>query len=749
MNRLPFVKIISFLVITVAVIVMLSQIFDIGVLKNTLSSLGSMQFITAVAFLLSGIVLYLIVLSAEGNGKALDFLLFISIIIFLLMTTLFLSSLIGIRTGIEDFFIKEASGMVKPTNPDQLSIPTMINFILISLAGFLVTYDQKRFKRLLFILGGIIGVIGVATIIGYLLQIPLFYYIQNFNTASTVHTALLFTLIAIALILLSKAELKEVSVVTTIKSRLIIAFLSTSLISTLFLGFISITSSGNALRAELDSNDASALIQAMQFGIGTFTIIILIFTILFAVITANKISQPIQVLNKETDIIAKGNFGYKINIKTGDEIEQVGNAFNQITISLKKSLAVIEGYSRELEYQIEEKTKELTNKVTSLEKTRTAMMNLAEDLEAEKNKTTTILTNIGDGMIVTDEKRKIIYMSRSAEEMLGWSTKDAIDKHISDWLMMEDEKGQPIADEQKPIHLALSTGKKISTTTTTYYFVPKGKERFPAAVTASPVFSGKKIIGAILIFRDITHDLSVDKAKTEFVSLASHQLRTPLSTINWYSEMLLSGDAGKINENQKKYLEATYKASKRMVGLVNSLLNVSRIEIGNVVIEPEPTNPIKIAKICVKELQPQIKEKKLILKEEYESRDLTFRADPKLLGIVFQNLLSNAVKYTPAQGQITLTIKKQIPDLIIKVTDTGIGIPKKQQNRIFEKLFRADNIKEVDTEGTGLGLYLVKAIVNHTGGQISFESQEGKGTTFYVTLPLSGMNKKEGIKELI
>mgnify|MGYP001586672363 CR=1 FL=1 len=153
-------------------------------------------------------------------------------------------------------------------------------------------------------------------------------------------------------------------------------------------------------------------------------------------------------------------------------------------------------------------------------------------------------------------------------------------------------------------------------------------------------------------------------------------------------------------------------------------------------------------------------EKKLVFREKYAPNISIILADPKLLTIVFQNLLSNAVKYTPAKGKIDLTIDKQKNDILITVADTGLGIPKHQQDKIFTKLFRADNIREVDPSGSGLGLYIVKAILDHSGGKVWFKSparnasqsdaggEEKKGTTFYVSLPLSGMAEKEGTKQL-
>lgn len=251
---------------------------------------------------------------------------------------------------------------------------------------------------------------------------------------------------------------------------------------------------------------------------------------------------------------------------------------------------------------------------------------------------------------------------------------------------------------------------------------------------------------------DVTLEKQVDQAKTEFVSLASHQLRTPLTSINWYTEMLLSGDAGQLNDEQKKYLDEVYAASKRMVDLVTALLNVSRIELGTFAVDPVQTDLITLLRSVLDELKLQIDEKYLQVTETHEEIP-NILADQKLMRIVYQNLLTNAVKYTPDKG--TISIKHTLIDheklgkcIHIEVSDSGVGIPQSEQGRIFDKLYRASNVQEIDTQGTGLGLYIIKAIVEQAGGQISFSSQENQGTTFYVDLPLAGMIKKEGSKPL-
>lgn len=460
---------------------------------------------------------------------------------------------------------------------------------------------------------------------------------------------------------------------------------------------------------------------------------------------ARTFSQPISKLTDMASRFREGDFSQKISIQSKDEIGELAQAFNGITTQLQE-------LSLNLERRVKEKTIELNAKVKDLEDTKKATLNLLEDLETTKEgvemakaKDEAILANIGEGLIFTNLEKKILLINKAGEDILGWEEKELIDKILREVVCIKDENGKEISADLFPLDEIMPSS---SINTGSYYYTRKNGSIFPVAITASKVFIENKPIGSIIVFRDITKEKEIDKAKTEFVSLASHQLRTPLSTINWYTEMLLSGDAGKINKEQKKYLEEVYQGSKRMVGLVNALLNVSRIEMGTFAIEPEPVDLKKTAQIVLKELEPTIKGKEIKMDESYDSDLPIIQFDPKLINIIFQNLLSNAVKYTPAAGSVSLMVSKDIESIIIKVADTGYGIPQNQHVKIFSKLFRADNVVSKETEGTGLGLYIVKSIIDHAGGRIWFESEDNKGTTFHVTLPLKGIKEKKGTKTL-
>lgn len=246
---------------------------------------------------------------------------------------------------------------------------------------------------------------------------------------------------------------------------------------------------------------------------------------------------------------------------------------------------------------------------------------------------------------------------------------------------------------------------------------------------------GQSKHNALATLVDITEQKQLELAKTEFVSLASHQLRTPLAAMKWHSDLLLSGDIGNLPEKQRSYVEKMHRSNEVMIDLVNTLLSISRLEVGKLEPEIGETNAVELAQSVIEEMTPQLEEKKIIFEHTLDDSFTSIKSDPKLLRIVIQNLMSNAIKYTPEGGTVKLFLKKEGGDKQIVVSDNGIGIPQEAQEKIFNKMYRTDNAKKVDTKGTGLGLYLVRSIIDLFGGKISFVSEEGKGTTFTAVLP--------------
>lgn len=364
----------------------------------------------------------------------------------------------------------------------------------------------------------------------------------------------------------------------------------------------------------------------------------------------------------------------------------------------------------------------------------------------EKMEDEAMLASIGDGIIATDETGRITMINQAACDSLGWTEKELTGGSIVDAIPMVDDAGKKIPSDERPITKVLTQGKKVVTSHATNY-VRKDGSSFPVYITITPISLAEQMVGTIEVFHDITKEKEIDKAKTEFVSIASHQLRTPLATISWYLEELIR-KAGTADDKQKNYLNEVYKASKRMITLINSLLNVSRIELGTYIVEPKQTNIIELVNQVLQDLNSQINNKHIAIKNTYQPNLPSLPVDAKLLTIILQNLLSNAIKYSKDGGIIEIKMLYNDLEFLICVTDDGYGIPKNQQSKIFTKMFRADNARSLEPEGTGLGLYIVREIIKATGGKIWFTSEENKGTIFSIAFPISGMKQKQGEKSL-
>ena len=463
-------------------------------------------------------------------------------------------------------------------------------------------------------------------------------------------------------------------------------------------------------------------------------------------IFSRRITHPIAKLSRSVSTITKeGNLDEKVGTDSTDEIGELSRNFDLMTASIKQSRS-------DIDRKVAVQTQEIVAKGKDLEDQQKAIMNILEDVDAEKEKATlektryeSLLTSIGDGVIATDSETKIIVINTAAEKILGLNKNEAYGKRLIDVFTVVDQKGNPIPESERPINIAISQMKSFSTSTTSdYFYQRKDGSRVPVALNASPVIADGKLFGVIDVFRDISHEKEVDRMKTEFISLASHQLRTPLSAMKWFAEMLLAGDAGPLQGEQKEFVDNIYQSNERMIALVNSLLNISRIESGRIIIEPVPTDVGPLVRDVIKELQVQIDQKKMNMVVSIHESLPKITIDGRLIREVYKNLLTNAIKYTPAGGDITIFVSKNGENIVSQISDTGYGIPAGDKDKIFEKFYRGENIVKLETEGTGLGLYLAKAVVESSGGTIWFESTEGKGSSFWFSLPVAGSVPKQG-----
>ena len=366
-------------------------------------------------------------------------------------------------------------------------------------------------------------------------------------------------------------------------------------------------------------------------------------------------------------------------------------------------------------------------------------------LSKEIAKSEALVLSIGDGLVACDKDGVLTYINQKAEELFGHKAKESIGKSYFDVWRLVDKKGVDIPVRERPFYVAITKKEVTNVTIGSHLFILKNDgSRFPLASTITPIIVNNKVEGAIAVFRDISKESDVDRMKTEFLSLATHQLLTPCTAVKWTTDLFLKGKFGVLKKKQTEGIQDISTSNQSMINLVNSLLNVSRIESGRIAIDPKPTNLGDLVSEMEKELKNKIKDKNQSFGVKVEKGLPKINIDPHLIMEVYKNLLTNAIKYTPEKGKISVTISKVGAEIISKISDNGYGIPEKEKSRVFEKFYRGENITKIVKDGNGLGLYLVKQIVDVSGGKIGFESVVDKGSAFWFSLPLSGSKQKVG-----
>lgn len=385
---------------------------------------------------------------------------------------------------------------------------------------------------------------------------------------------------------------------------------------------------------------------------------------------------------------------------------------------------------------------------------RKATFNLLEDFNNEKklvenanrdlSKFKLAVEHASDLVTITDPDGMIIYTNPATEKITGFTPQETIGKKAG-----SKELWGGIMPKAKYEFFWDTIKNKKESFLGEFENRRKNGEIFYSDVHVAPILNDKNdVIFFVAIERDITKAKEVDKMKTEFISLASHQLRTPLSAMKWFLEMFQAGDLGTLNKEQLEAIDNLNKSNERMIALVNSLLNISRIESGRISIEPELIDINKLIETIIGDFKNIFEIKKQKLFVDYSDSLPKVSLDPKLTSEVISNLLTNANKYTDIGGTVTISVELLGSDMKLTVRDSGYGIPEAEKNNIFQRFYRATNIVKKVTDGTGLGLYLCKIIIDSSGGKIGFESNENVGSSFWFTIPLSGVVAKTGVVSL-
>jgi PAS domain S-box-containing protein len=351
--------------------------------------------------------------------------------------------------------------------------------------------------------------------------------------------------------------------------------------------------------------------------------------------------------------------------------------------------------------------------------------------QTEAAKSQAILESVADGVMVADQAGEIILFNAAAERILELRRSEVLGRSSGElsglygsaaekWTEMLFEWAMdPASHAGEYFSEQLEIGTKV------------------VAVNVSPVLHGDEFLGVVSVFRDISREVAADRIKSEFVATVSHELRTPMTSIKGYADLLLLGAAGEITPEQRRFLEIVKNNADRLSLLVNDLLDISRMEQGGVELDVRQINLDEVVRDVVDAIKgrkaSENRQIEFVIDVPHDLQDIY--ADYDRITQIMTNLVSNAYNYTPDGGTVTIRAIPEDSGVKIDIADTGIGIPKEDQGRVFERFVRGEDPMVMRTAGTGLGLAIVQHLVTMHRGKVWFESEEGIGTTFSVWLP--------------
>jgi len=348
-----------------------------------------------------------------------------------------------------------------------------------------------------------------------------------------------------------------------------------------------------------------------------------------------------------------------------------------------------------------------------------------------------VADNLSDAVFIVDLNSNIIWLNRKACDFFHLEAEQALNKKITSETKIA--KMEALLEEVFTKGEALKCSYEEASVK-----VKRHDQRYFFKIAINPVFTDKKLSGALVQLTDVTRFHELEKIKTDFVSIVSHEFRTPLTTIIVGVEMLREGMLGDLTPRGKEVLEAIGADCERLNRLIENLMELSRIESGTIYVEAEPTDVVDLVNEAVKPLKIQAEKQGVKIIEDVEPGLPPVAADYNKSVWVLANLIGNAIRYTESGGTITVSAKQSSKQIIFGVTDTGCGIPKEHQDKIFRKYIQVSDPGKKGSGGVGLGLAIAKDIVMAHGGEIWVDSEEGKGTTFTFNYPV--YQSKETVK---
>jgi PAS domain S-box-containing protein len=366
-------------------------------------------------------------------------------------------------------------------------------------------------------------------------------------------------------------------------------------------------------------------------------------------------------------------------------------------------------------------------------------------LKDDKLNSDFILGTIDDGVVMIGRDNVIHLFNRAASKITGWPPNEAVGLDINQVMPLVNQRNEPVPAENNPFGQAILNGQPIRNSD--FMVNTRDGKQVALSIAISPVVeeSGKPTETAVAVFRDVTVEKKQEQARTDFISTASHEMRTPIAAIEGYLSLALNEKIAKIDATARNYLFKARDSTQQLGTLFADLLTSSKAEDGRLSSNPVVVELGEVVEQVTENERFKAKEKRLELKFVVSSGNsvnggkvvrpfyYTF-VDPLRMTEVFQNLIDNAVKYTP-EGTVTVSLTGDETTVQVQVHDTGPGIPSEDISHLFQKFYRVDNTATRTIGGTGLGLFICRKIVELYKGRVWVESQLGKGTTFFVNLP--------------
>lgn len=430
-----------------------------------------------------------------------------------------------------------------------------------------------------------------------------------------------------------------------------------------------------------------------------FSLLIVAVSAVFCAILLFWILKPLGGVIENIKTFSEGNLNRRIDTRSGDELEEVGNSFNLLADKFSKT-------------------------ITQLENERNAAV-------SEKNEFNEILSSVIDGIIALDFNKNVIFSNKASEQLTGYDAGEIIGKPFNQFIHL-------FADNDEILPKTYCQGNFNQTAK---LVGKKGRQTKVNLMTTQINGTVQTNIGCILVLRDLSREEELEQMKLDFVSMASHELKTPLTSIVGYLSVFLNENRNQLTKENLLLLDKAFLASQQLQTLIQNLLNVNKIEREQLSVYPEPVNHLTVVSKSVEDLRNQANQKQIILTLIPPPQTLPkVLADPVRLGEVVTNLVSNAINYSNPGGKVEISTNTSSNEVTTTVSDTGIGIPKEAIPHLFNKFFRVSNTEQKANKGTGLGLYIAKSIIEKLHGKIWVESEAGKGSKFFFTLPIAPQN---------